>query len=553
MSRYTALAVLMIVTVSPDAVAQADYILHNAHIYTVNRDQPIAGAMAVRGERILEVGSEHDILQAYPHVPRVDAGGRTVLPGLIDAHVHLMGLGIGMLQVDLAGTASIDEVVERLRAFERTLTRGAWLQGHGWDQNDWPGQAFPTRSDLDAAFPDRPVWLVRVDGHAAWANTAAIKFVGEEVLRVAPDPEGGKIVRDARGNPTGVFVDAAMGIVGQHIPPPGQEELEQALRLALRETARYGITSVHDAGIDLKMIDVYRRAIDEGWFHLRLYGMINGRGATLDHICEHGPIRDYGGRLVVRSVKYYIDGALGSRGAALLAAYSDDPGNSGLLFQSAERFVTDVQHAIECGLQVNTHAIGDRGVRVVLDAYERAMRNGNAGSGRHRIEHAQVVSLEDITRFARLGLIASMQPTHATSDMYWAEDRLGPERIRGAYAWRRFLDAGVTVPFGSDFPVEQVNPFLGFYAAVTRQDRSGWPEGGWYPDQRLTREEALRAFTLDAAYAAFQEDELGSLEPGKYADFIVLDRDVMTVPEAEIPEVKVIATYLSGKPVYGGL
>lgn len=529
---------------------QADLVVHGAQIYTVDDARPQAEAFAVREGRILMVGSDDDVLGAYPDAARLDAAGQTVLPGLIDAHAHLMGLGETLMQVDLVGTATKAEVVERLEAFARDLPEGAWLSGRGWDQNDWPEQRFPTRADLDEAFPERPVWLVRIDGHAAWANTAALRAAGYEGIHSADDPEGGRIVRDAAGEPTGLFVDAAMDFVGRAVPPMTEEQADEALRRALQETARYGLTGVHDAGADLGTIRRYQRAIDADAFPLRVYAMIGGLGETLDHFCQQGPLRDYEGRLSVRSIKFYIDGALGSRGAALLEPYSDDPGNRGLLFVQPDTFRAQVQRAMECGLQVNTHAIGDRGNRVVLDAYEEALQATGETVGRHRIEHAQIVAPDDLSRFAELDVIASVQPTHATSDMPWAEERLGAERLRGAYAWRTLLDSGAHVTFGSDFPVEQVDPLLGLYAAVTRQDAAGEPEGGWRPEERVTRDEALRAFTLDAAYAAFMEDEVGSLSPGKRADFVILDRDVMTVPAPQILEAEVIATYLDGVEVY---
>jgi predicted amidohydrolase YtcJ len=364
------------------------------------------------------------------------------------------------------------------------------------------------------------------------------------------DPEGGTIVRDEDGRPTGVFVDAAMGIVGQEVPDPSDAELDRVLDLALQETAKYGLTGVHDAGANRSTIQRYQRFIDEGRFNLRVYAMIGGRGATFDHYCDAGPLHNYDDRLAVRSVKFYIDGALGSRGAALLEDYSDDPGNRGLLQQQPDRFRESVRAAMACGFQVNTHAIGDRGNRIVLDTYEAAMDRLGTTLGRHRVEHAQIVAPRDLDRFAELDVIASMQPTHATSDMYWAEDRLGAERIEGAYAWRSLLDSGARVAFGSDFPVEQVNPVLGFYAAVTRQDAEQYPEGGWHPEERVTRREALRGFTLDAAYSAFQEDELGSLEPGKLADFVILSRDIMEVRPEAILDTEVVATYLGGAQIY---
>lgn len=535
---------------APTAHAQANFVVHNARIYTVNPDQPTAEAIAVRGERILMVGSNDQVLDAYPDASRMDAQGQTMVPGLIDAHAHLMGLGTSMIAVDLVGAESKDEVVDRLTAFAANLPADAWLTGRGWDQNDWPEKKFPSRDDLDEAFPERPVWLRRIDGHAAWANSAAIREVGDEILNNMSDPEGGKIIRDERGRPTGVFIDAAMSIIGAKQPTTTDAELDRALQLAIQETARYGLTSVHEAGINVATVGRYQRAIDANEFNIRLYAMIGGRGSTFNYFCENGPILDYGDKLTVRSVKFYMDGALGSRGAALLADYSDEVGNQGLLMETPDSFTASVREAIRCGFQVNTHAIGDRGNRVVIDAYETAMQElGNAG-GRHRVEHAQIVSLEDIPRFGSLGIIASMQPTHATSDMYWAEDRVGANRVQGAYAWRKFLDSGAILALGSDFPVERVNPMLGFYAAVTRQDAERWPEGGWYPEENLTRAEALKGFTLDAAYAAFQETEIGSLEPGKYADFVILSKDIMTVPAPEILEAEVISTYIGGQRVY---
>lgn len=531
-----------------EAAAQADQVVHNARVYTMNPEQPMAEAFAVEGERILRVGDDEEILDAYPDAERLDALNRTIIPGIIDAHAHLMGRGLSLLQVDLVGTTSKDAIIERLREFAQRLSEGAWLTGRGWDQTDWPVQNFPTREDLDAAFPDRPVWIRRIDGHAAWANTAALTAAGIGQIRDAADPMGGRIMRDASGEPTGVFIDAAMSLVDRHVPDPTKNDYLQALRLVLAETARFGITGVHDAGIDLRDAALYRRAIEENWFDIRLYGMIGGRGPTFDHFCESGPILD--DRFTVRSVKFYIDGALGSRGAALLEPYSDEPGSAGLLQIEPDVFAENVKAAMLCGFQVNTHAIGDRGTRLVLDAYEEALSQIGVVDHRNRIEHAQVVHPADIARFRELGVIASMQPIHATSDMYWAGDRLGEDRLEGAYSWRSFLDNGVRLAFGSDFPVENVNPLLGFHAAVTRTDATGEPEGGWLPSQAVSREEALKAFTHDAAYAAFQDHDLGSIESGKLADFVVLSKDIMKVPPAEILTTDVVATYLGGERIY---
>jgi predicted amidohydrolase YtcJ len=523
-------------------------VLHNATIYTAAVDQPVAEALAFEGGRLLAVGTESDLLAAYPQAERIDAAGRTVLPGLIDAHGHLMNLGASLMVADLVGTSSLGETIERLEAFASGLPTGGWLVGRGWDQNNWPGATFPSAADLDRAFPEIPVYLVRVDGHAAWVNTAALERA--PVLASAADPAGGRIVRDASGAPTGILIDTAMRFVADEIPPASPAEARLALDLALAETTKYGLTGVHDAGVDLAMVALFREAIDEGRFPLRLYAMIGGPGVTLDHFCEQGPEYDYRGRLAVRSIKLYTDGALGSRGAALLADYSDEPGNHGLLMYEPDDYAAVVGRAMACGLQVNTHAIGDRGARLVLDTYEELLNASADGDGRHRMEHAQVVAPEDFPRFASLGVIASVQPIHATSDMGWAEERLGSERIRGAYAWRTLVNSGARLALGSDFPVEPVNPLLGFHAAITRQDASGEPPGGWYPDEALTRDEALRGFTIDAAYAGFMEDEVGSLEPGKRADFVIVDRDIMRVPADEVLASRVMATFLDGEAVF---
>lgn len=547
---HALLFTLLVLATPLTGTAQVETVYHGAQIYTVDPARPRAEALAVGGGRIVAVGSDAELLAAYPEARRVNLAGRTVIPGLIDAHAHVMGQGEKMLRADLVGTRSKEEVVERLRAFAEKLPPGAWLRGRGWDQNDWPEKSFPTRHDLDAAFPDRPVWLERIDGHASWANTAALRAAGLAGAAAPTDPPGGRILREADGHPAGVFIDAATALVDRAVPAPTDAERSEALRLALGEMARYGLTGVHDAGATLEEIRLFQQAIDEGWFTARLYGMIGGEGPALDHFCDAGPLLGYGGRLWVRSLKLYIDGALGSRGAALLTPYADDPENHGLLLLEPGAFERVVDRAISCGLQVSTHAIGDRGNRIVLDGYERAIRRSGTQGGRHRVEHVQVLAPEELPRFAALGVIASVQPTHATSDMYWAEERLGPERLRGAYAWRSLLDSGARLAFGSDFPVEQVNPLLGFYAAVTRRDAQGRPEDGWFPAERVTREEALHAFTLGAAYAAFMEEEVGSLTPGKWADFVVLSGDLMTVPAEKLLELKVVATFLGGRRVY---
>ena len=528
------------------AAAQTGYVALNATVYTVDEDRPTAEAFSVRDGRFVTVGTEAEVLEAHPDWPRLDLNGRTVVPGLIDAHAHLMGLGEALLSADLVGTASVGEIVARLEAFAADLPEGAWVTGRGWDQNDWGGDgAFPTRQDLDAAFPDRPVWLGRVDGHAGWANTAALRAAGIDPDAPAPAaPEGGAVIQDAEGRPTGVFVDAAEGLVASAIPAPDRAYYAEALARALAETSRYGLTGVHDAGVPLEAVPVFRQFAAEGRFPIRNYAMITP--GEIGPFCDAHPDGIDDDRVVVRSVKLYADGALGSRGAALLADYADDPGNTGLLFRPDEGLEATVRAAMACGLQVNTHAIGDRANRQVLDAYESALEATGGGPGRHRVEHAQILSLDDLERFADLGVIASVQPTHATSDMPWAGERVGDERLEGAYAWRRLSDSGARLALGSDFPVERVDPLLGFYAAVTRQDAEGRPLGGWFGNQVLTRAEALRGFTLDAAYAAFMEDEVGSIEAGKRADFVLLSQDLMTVSPEAILDTHVLATFMDG-------
>ena len=526
-------------------------VVRNATVYTMNPEIPKAQALAwsSAGE-ILAVGDERAVIDAYPDARVLDLAGKTVVPGLIDAHAHLMGLGQTLMRADLVDTRSKTEVVARLKAFEEDLPEGAWLLGRGWDQNDWAEKVFPSRDDLDRVFPTRPVWVRRIDGHAGWANSAALR-VADRRFDGDWQPEGGRVERDTKGRATGVFVDRAMDLIESKVPAITRSEQAEALNRALAHASSLGLTGVHEAGTSLANLRLYQSFIDRGAFSLRLYAMADGAGPALEHLCDHGYLEDSHGLLSARSVKFYADGALGSRGAALLAPYSDDRGNSGLLIQPAAQLAEMIKRAMGCDLQVAAHAIGDRGNRVVLDALEAASEAYPDNPGRHRIEHAQVVALEDLPRFKQLALIASVQPTHATSDMYWAEERVGPERIKGAYAWRKLRRLGISLALGSDFPVERVSPLLGFYAAITRQDARGWPDGGWYAGERLGRSEALHGFTLGAAFAAFQEDRVGSLEVGKHADLVILSDDIMEVPPIQILETKVLMTIVGGRIVFG--
>lgn len=524
-------------------------VLVNARIHTLDPAQPLATAMAWdAGGRIVAIAQEAGDIPRGATMQVIDAGGRDVVPGLIDAHGHLMNLGLALMRADLTGTTSKDDILVRLRAFAADLPDGAWLLGRGWDQNDWPQKEFPTAADLDAAFPDRPVWLERVDGHAGWGNSAAL---GAADTRLDGDwqPDGGRILRTL-GKPTGIFVDEAMKLVEGTIPPPGDAEYAEALERALATAVRFGLTGVHDAGVSLDQLRLYRQFADSGRLPLRIYAMADGDQQALAALCAMGRYRHAGGRLEMRAVKLYIDGALGSRGAAMLADYSDEPGHRGLLLTDPAAFEIAVRKAKGCGLQAASHAIGDRGNRLVLDTYARVLGDDAKSDHRWRVEHAQVIALDDIPRFAALGVIASMQPTHATSDMPWAQDRIGPNRIDGAYAWQRLLKSGARLALGSDFPVEQVDPMLGLHAAVTRADADGKPRGGWLADQRLSAAEALRGFTLDAAYAGFGEREVGSLEVGKRADFVLLSGDVLAGPADALAGTRVLATYVDGVPVY---
>jgi predicted amidohydrolase YtcJ len=529
---------------------KADLIVVNGNVYTVDDARPRASAFAVRSGKIVFVGSDREArFLAGSATKVIDAGGRTVIPGMVDAHAHLLGLGNSLRNIQLAGSKTYEEVIAKVVERAKTAKPGEWILGRGWDQNLWPDKKFPTHEALSRAVPNNPVVLTRIDGHALLANAMALKAAS--VTSDTRDPSGGRIERNADRSPTGVFVDNAQDLIDRVVPNLTPDQTRAAILAAIAEANKWGLIGIHDGGASRETIDIYESLARAGRYNLRNYVLISGDTANVRHYLNIGPRSAlYDGRIWVRAIKLYSDGALGSRGAALLAPYSDDPGNTGLLVTPPAQIQDIATRALRRGFQVGVHAIGDRGNRVVLDAYDAALKAVPVADHRFRIEHAQVVSLDDIPRFAKMGVIPSMQASHQTSDMRWAEARVGADRIKGAYAWRSLLNTGVIIPNGSDFPVEEVNPLISFHSAVSRQDASNWPPGGWYPEQVMTRDEALKAMTIWPAYAAFQEKTMGSISTGKYADFVILDRDIMTVPATQILDTRVESTWIGGKKVY---
>ncbi len=531
---------------------EADLILVGGKVLTLTdpEPRPQPTAVAIGSDRIVFVGQENGALSWRTAGSTViDLDGAVVIPGFCDGHAHLYGLGKALSEVDLRGTGSAAEVVERAVAFAASLPADAWLQGRGWDQNDWPVQEFPHRNLLDREFADRPVLLRRVDGHAGWANGEALRRAGITADR--PDTAGGLIIRDEHGEPTGVLIDNAIELVRNVIPPVTATEISRRVGLATANCLRLGLTGVHEAGVTAARLAVYKEMAAAGELPIRLYGMLEDKPDALAALAA-GPFEGSDKMLTVRAVKLYADGALGSRGALLLADYSDDPGNSGLLVTPADHLRDVARRAGRAGFQVCTHAIGDGGNRLVLDLYEQVLGELAGADRRWRIEHAQVLHPADIPRFAGLGVIASMQPVHCTSDMDWAEERLGPERVRGAYAWRLLLDSGARLCFGTDFPVELVDPLHGLFSARTRTHHDGSPAGGWFPEQCLSGREALRLYTAGPAYASFREDELGAVQPGRLADLTVLSGDPVACEPAALLDLRVLLTVVGGKIRYDG-
>jgi len=520
----------------------ADLLIKNATIYTVDKNFSIANALVVKDGKILEIGLKPELELKYNIKETYDAKGNTVVPGLIDAHAHLYGLGMGLQNVDLVGTTSFEEILGRVVAFQEEKN-AEYIIGRGWDQNDWDDKNFPTKKELDSLFPNTPVSLRRIDGHAMLVNSKAMELAGiTSKTKVA----GGEIVLE-NGEPTGIIIDAPMGLIVKTFPQITAEVTAEALLEAEKICLQYGLTTVDDAGLNRDVIELIDTLQKEGKFKLRMYAMVSNSPENRDYYLKNGIYKT--DRLNVRSFKVYSDGALGSRGAAMREPYSDMPGHYGAMIATADSLKYLAEKIAASGFQMNTHAIGDSANIAVLRAYKKALEGKT--DRRWRVEHAQIISPQDFSYFTdNNNILPSVQPTHATSDMYWAEDRVGPDRIKGAYAFKTMLDKAGIVALGTDFPVEQVNPMYTFYAAIARKDLKNYPENGFQMKDALTREEALKGMTIWAAFSNFEEDEKGSIEVGKFADFTVLDKDIMTVDEKELPNTKVLATFINGEKVY---
>jgi hypothetical protein len=522
----------------------------NGNVYTLNEQGALRhfSAFAVQGDQFVAVGG-HELEKTYASSPTVDLKGRTVLPGLTDAHGHVMGLGASLLTLDLRGVRSEAEAALMVKGWAARLQPGEWIIGRGWNQELWPNGAFPHKKTLDEVSGDHPVWLERVDGHAGWANSRALMLAG--IDRTTRSPEGGLVLRDDKGEPTGILVDNATSLITKHIPPADDAYRRKAFLAAQEHLLGLGITAVHDAGIDAATYRLYRQMKREGLIRLRIYAMLSASDPELPDMLKQGVVGAPGDWLYIRSVKAYADGALGSRGAALLAPYSDAPDTSGLLLTPEKTLRQQLLLSHAAGFQFNVHAIGDRANRMVLDIFETALSRADRLRERPRIEHAQIVAPTDIPRFARLHVLPSMQPVHATSDKEMAEKRLGKQRLAGAYAWRKLLNTGAIIPAGTDFPVELANPFHTWYAATTRQDLAGLPPGGWLPGEVMTSREIFAGMTSWAAYASFSEHVLGRVAPGYKADFIVTDQDPFAARKQKIPATKVLETWTGGRQRVG--
>jgi len=549
-------ALLLNLTPSYSPVDSADLVFKNGNIYTANEGMPRAQAVAVKGDRIVFVGSNDAVQKLVGKDTRVvDLHGNTVLPGITDAHHHLSGVGFREMTLNLEGITNLQDFLAKVKARVDQAKPGEWVTGRGWIETHWQPPVFPTRQDLDRVAPNNPLVLTRADGHASVVNSAALKIA--QVDKNTPNPFGGEISRDKQtGEPSGMLLDAAQNLVRRRIPPTSREDEERAIVLGVKRDIELGWTQIQDAGGSYGDVDLYRKLYGAGTIKLRIYKAVYGPGPNANRLLSEGPIVGaFQNRFNVRTIKVVSDGALGSRGAALLEPYSDAPDTSGFLTVKAEELRPMLIEALRKGIQVETHAIGDRANRFILDEYETALKavpsnERKVNDHRWRVEHAQIVNPADIPRFAKLGIIPSMQPSHAIGDLFFAPSRLGISRLAGAYAWQSFIKSGVVVPGGSDAPVERGEPMIEFYAAVARKDQKGFSAEGWHPEEALTREQALKMFTIWPAYAAFEEKLRGSIEVGKLADLTIFSADIMKIPEAEILQTRCVMTVIGGEVVY---
>ena len=526
-----------------------DQLFVNGNIITMSETAPVVEAMAIKGDVIKAVGDTAMLKTAYPEADVTDLSGQTVMPGIIESHGHLLSLGQSLLELNLKGAASPAAVLKQVCQHSSELAPGEWIMGWGWDDGAWASE-YPNNTELSQVIPDHPVCLRGLHGFAGWYNDRALEIAGIDAS--TPNPPGGEILKHTAGKPTGILLNEAQVLVSKHIPETTRSQCERALKLAIDECLQNGLTSLHEARTTSLMLDALRSLADRGELKSRIYAMVDLPDKRLvEYLYKNGPEIRSDRMLSVRCVKVFIDGALGSRGALMMAPYSDMPNETGVITTSEEELYQVTVRALKAGLQVAVHAIGDRANRMALSAFRRAIQSvPDAGDHRLRIEHAQVMAPEDIPQFAKLNLVVSMSPPHATSDMAWVETRIGPQRAKGAYAWRSFWDSGVHLTFNSDYPGEELNPFFGMYCAETRQTADGLPAGGWYPEQCLTRDESLQAYTLEAAYAGHEESIKGQLAPGMLADFIVISDDVRKVAAKQLLSIKVLQTYVGGRLVY---
>ena len=541
-------SMIMALTMGNGAANAATTLIHSVKGYTINEGKLTQfSAIQFTDDKIDHIYAvKPSSLDSSVKV--IDGQGNSMLPGLIDAHGHVLNYGLSLMRVDLVNSTSEQEAVSRVKAYRDRNPAQRWIQGRGWNQVQWPVDKFPTAASLDKLFPNTPVFLERVDGHAGWANSKAMGLAG--ITKDTKAPVGGEIIKDAQGNPTGVFIDYAMNLITDKIPPLSKAEQKSVLVKAMKALAEVGLTSVHDAGVTAEHLALYQELASDKQMPIRVNAMLYLPSEGWQQKLEQGKYASDDHFFQFNSVKIQSDGALGSRGAALHEDYSDQPGTKGILLHKDKDLANYIRTAMAKGYQVNTHAIGDHANTLTFDHYAKLIKQSGTQAMRHRIEHAQVLRLEDIPKFAQMNVIASIQATHATSDKNMAEDRIGKERLKGAYAWRSLLNAGARIANGSDFPVEPTNPFYGLHASITRQDRNNQPLGGWISTEALTTEETLKSFTIDAAYAGHQESILGSLSAGKQADFILLEEDIFKQAPSTIWQNTVLETWVAGQPVY---